>query len=233
MESWRTMACQHDAERNLRSRSAKAHRRRHVAGLGTGAGAFLAFGITLLAPVPAANADELDLIGNGTSGVGGEPLADATGGTGGWLYGDGGSGGADVAAQAAAAEPASWFPTLTPQTPNSFLDLVQAGDGYAFTTNSAGDFVNNDLIGTIAMQVYANLASGPLLDSVNTISGQILAGDWASADPVTTTFFEDMLTNYNLSAFSFLETTATQADGLLADTVYATDLNDIAAILWP
>jgi hypothetical protein len=46
-------------QRNRRSRNAKARRRR-VIGLGGGAGAFLAFGLSPLAGAPAANADVFD-----------------------------------------------------------------------------------------------------------------------------------------------------------------------------
>jgi hypothetical protein len=55
------MARHRITKQNRRSRSAKA-RRRGVVGLGTSAGAFLAFGLTPLAAAPAAHADEVDLV---------------------------------------------------------------------------------------------------------------------------------------------------------------------------
>jgi len=54
------MAGQHSSKRNRRSRNAKARRR--VVGLGGGAGAMLAFGLSPLAALPAAHADEFDVI---------------------------------------------------------------------------------------------------------------------------------------------------------------------------
>src|ERR1700749_2030548 len=56
------MAGQH-SKRNRRSKSSKALRRRgRVLGIGTSAGAALAFGLTPWASAPAAHADELDAI---------------------------------------------------------------------------------------------------------------------------------------------------------------------------
>jgi Phosphoesterase family len=54
------MAGHRDTKRNRRSRGAKARRR--VVGLSSGVGAFLALGMTPLAAVPAAHADEFDAI---------------------------------------------------------------------------------------------------------------------------------------------------------------------------
>jgi hypothetical protein len=56
------MAGQH-SKRNRRSRNAKA-RRRGVVGLGTGAGAILAFGMGPLASAPPANADDFGILDN-------------------------------------------------------------------------------------------------------------------------------------------------------------------------
>src|SRR3984957_20795908 len=52
---------QHARKRNRKSRTVKARRRR-VVGLGGGAGAFLAFGMSPLAGAPPAHADEFDVI---------------------------------------------------------------------------------------------------------------------------------------------------------------------------
>jgi hypothetical protein len=65
------MAGQRWAKRNRRSRNAKARRRR-VVGLGATAGAFLAFGMTLLAIAPPARADAPDPLAD----LGGSPAGD-------------------------------------------------------------------------------------------------------------------------------------------------------------
>jgi len=54
------MAGRHRSKRNRQTRSAKARRR--VVGLGGGAGAMLAFGLGPLAAMPAAHADEFDIV---------------------------------------------------------------------------------------------------------------------------------------------------------------------------
>ena len=56
------MARHRDTKRNRWSRSAKARRRRRVAGLTSGAGAFVTFGLSPLAAAPPAHADVLDVI---------------------------------------------------------------------------------------------------------------------------------------------------------------------------
>src|ERR1700744_848932 len=58
----RAMSGRHSSKRNQRSIRAKASRRRRAVGLGSSAGALLAFGLGPLAAAPAANADELDAI---------------------------------------------------------------------------------------------------------------------------------------------------------------------------
>lgn len=148
-------------------------------------------------------------------------------------------------AAATASGPACNCPTLLPQIPDSFLDLVQKIDGFAFTTNILGEFQNNDVIGTIAMQANAGLVADGLIGNlgINLISSQILAGEWSSLLPVTTNFFEDFVTHLvNPDAFTnglpntpgdFVETVAYELDNLLANTVYATDLNAADLFLWP
>ncbi len=149
----------------------------------------------------------------------------------------------------ALADPAAGLPglpTLTPQIPDAFLDLVQKIDGDAFTTDILGLFDNNDIIGTIAMQINVGLSSNELLESlgVNVLCQQILDGDWSSLLPNTTDFFEEFVTNLmNPDAFTaaglpanpgdFIEIIAYELDNILANTVYATDLNLAALVLWP
>jgi len=152
------------------------------------------------------------------------------------------------------AEPAAGLPglpNLPPQIPDSFLDLVQKWDGYAFTTNALGEFENYDIIGTIAMQINEDFLSNQILGSLglNLVASQILAGDFyftifGIRIPVTTDFFEEFVTHeMNPDAFTSsglpatpgdpIETIAYQLDNLLAGTVYANDLNAAALILWP
>lgn len=61
-EGLRAMAGRRSSKRHRKSANAEARRRRRVVGLGTSAGAFLAFGMTPLAAAPSAHADELELI---------------------------------------------------------------------------------------------------------------------------------------------------------------------------
>src|SRR6202035_5331139 len=56
------MAGRGSARRSQRSSKDKARRRRRSIGLGGGAGAFLAFGVSPLASVPPAHADGLDVV---------------------------------------------------------------------------------------------------------------------------------------------------------------------------
>ena len=56
------MAHQRFTKRNRRSRNAKVGRRRRAVGLGTGAGAVVAFGLGPLAAAPAANADDFGIL---------------------------------------------------------------------------------------------------------------------------------------------------------------------------
>lgn len=152
-----------------------------------------------------------------------------------------------AALPSAAEDPAAasvGLPTLAPQTGDPFLELVQKVDGSAFTQDADGLYHNNDIIGTLAMQINPDLVSTQGLGGVvESISSQILAGDWASDVPVATDFFKEFVTNViNPNAFvdgvpvnpdSFIETVAYQLDNLLENTVYATDLNDAALLLWP
>ena len=121
------MAGQH-SKRNRRSRNAKA-RRRGVVGLGTGAGAILAFGMGPLAAAPPANADDfgildsiLDPIINSLSAADPALAVDATG----WLAG------LDSALGAASSADAS-------SAANAPLDFTQAYDTYIYAPTEAAE----------------------------------------------------------------------------------------------
>ncbi|WP_163757116.1 hypothetical protein [Mycobacterium botniense] len=152
----------------------------------------------------------------------------------------------------AGADPAAalGLPSLTPQIPDAFLEFVKDCDGYAFTVEDDGLLYENyDIIGTIAMQINAGLASNPV-DSVavNGFFTQILDHDWTYTVlgipvPVTTNFFEEfVIKEMNPDAFTSsglpanpgnpVETIAYQLDNLLANTVYAVDLNLAEVFLW-
>ena len=142
-------------------------------------------------------------------------------------------------AMAAAALPAQ-------TTLDSFEQLVQTYDGFAFTSTGAP----NDIIGTIASQIDSDLANAstaayPFYTELNTISGQILAGDFSA--PLTTDEdgFEDMVQAFvDPNAFTsvcdttgtctpvdptiWFETLAYQLDTLLAPSVYGPELDTIA-----
>jgi len=149
----------------------------------------------------------------------------------------------------AGADPAApmGLPSMSPETPDAFLEFVRNADGYAFTVEDDGLlYENHDIIGTVAMQINSGLENYQPVNflAMNLVFRQILNHEWYSAVPVTTNFFEEFVTKeMNPDAFTAsglpttpgnpVETFAYQADNDLKNTVYAEDLNLAALLLWP
>ncbi|KAA8956428.1 hypothetical protein [Mycobacterium sp.] len=113
-----------------------------------------------------------------------------------------------------------------------FLQLVQTIDPDAF--NAAGD--PTDFIGITASQINTDLADTVFGPELNTIAGQILAGDFLASSPTDVDAFQILVQTFvNPDAFNaagdptdFIGIIASQLDSLLADTVYGPELDTIA-----
>jgi hypothetical protein len=117
-------------------------------------------------------------------------------------------------------------------TLDDFEELVEAIDPNAFT--SAGD--PNDFIGIIASQIDSDLASTEFGPELDTIAGQILAGDWAATTSTDVDAFAVLVQTFvDPNAFNsagdptdFIGTIASQLDTLFDPSVYGPELDTIA-----
>ncbi|MGH3971221.1 MAG: hypothetical protein ACRDTV_24750 [Mycobacterium sp.] len=118
------------------------------------------------------------------------------------------------------------------QATDAFEQLVQAFDGFAFTSTGAP----YDWIGITASQIDANLAPTVFGPELDTIASQLLAGDFSAPTSTDVDAFALLVQTFvDPSAFDaagdpteWIATIGGELDALLAPTVYGPELDTIA-----